>query len=415
VANDAPRKGDAIISNSLQALADMLQDPLLRRFHWLRATGRLAAKATSPKIRPGDDLVAGAELYLAASAAGQDERAALGLRQLLGAVDLAIAPSGITREGSSLRQRQLAWLLLACWLTARRGNRPEQWRLVTLARSLFAALQAITLPGGLPVVGGQLVGTVKANFLAELPISEQAAAQDLLRQARLDDLELLRQDGWLRLDCGRWAGLWHGTPGGWPMEGGLGHQDLGAAVLHWNALPLFIDAGAPPGGKTRDGDYRSAVLHDGITLNGQDPYPFDRPDFSDRFRQDVGGPAPQLRSSADGVQVSFDGYGRKGGHRQIDRHWHFSGDELTISDLVLGTGRPLIERRLLTPWEVTPVKGGLRLEQAGHRLILQGDISARLAPVRVWDAAGQESMATRILFAKASNLPWRGRLTVQPE
>lgn len=393
----------------------MLQDPVLRRFHWLRMTRRLSANAAPPRIRPGDELVAGAELYLAALIAGQDKQAALGLRQLLGAADQAIAPSGITREGSSLRQKQLAWLLLSCWLAARRGNRPEQWRLVTLVRSLFAALQAITLPGGLPVIGAAPPGGVSANPLAELASSDQAAAAELIRQTRLDDLELLRQEGWLRLDCGPWAGLWHGTPGGWPMESGLAHQDLGAATLHWKALPLLIDAGTPQGGRGRDRDYRSARLHGGITLNGCDPYPFDRPDFSARFRHDLAGPAPQLRSSSDGVQISFDGYGRKGGHRQIERHWHFDGDQLTISDLVLGTGRPLIERRLLTPWDVTPVAEGLRLERDGHRLILQGDLSARMARVRVWDAAGQESMATRILFAGAANLPWRGRLTLQPE
>ena len=378
---------------------------MLRSWRWRRLRGKVAARPALP-ARPGDACVDGAALYLNALKKGDESEAAQGLRQILAAAEHAIAPSGITREGSSLRQKQLASLYLQAWLAARRGGRPEQWRLAAIARGLIAALGAITLPGGLPEIGGD----PRAAFD---PIAEEdrAAAEELRRQAKLDDLEFLRADGWLRLDSGPWSGLWHCPTAGWPALDGLAHQDVTSFELHWRGEPLFIDPGSPPADAPElEALYRSHAVHSGISLDRRDPYPPDRANYDDAFRRDIAGPCPTLRSTADGVKIETDGYGRFGGHRQIERHWRFEGETMRIDDLILGTGRPLIERRLLTAWPVVKDGDALIL---GDRLRLTGDQPASLHPARRW-TLGREQALTLIQFAGRCNLPWRGSLTVQP-
>lgn len=404
-----------IISGFFRQLADILHDPVLRAWRWRRLCRRVAPAIPLHAVRPGDGAVHGAARYGAALNKGDEDQAAHGLRQLLGAAEQAIAPSGINREGSSRRQRQLAALYLRSWLAARQAGRPEQWRLAAIARSLLAALQAITLPGGLPDIGAAPADQGPADPFAALSPEDCALAEELLRNARIFDLEALRADGWLRLDCGPWSGLWHCPPGGWPMAGGLGHQDIGAAELHWQGLPLFVDPGSPPEGvKALERLYGSSVAHGGISLQGCDPYPFDRPFYGEAFRRDIAGPPPILRSTADGVKLTMEGYLRQGGHRQIERHWRFQGAALRIEDLVLGTGQPLIERRLVTPWTVARVKGGLSLEQEGHRLLLTADQRIILHPARRWDETGRERPLTLILLSRRANLPWRGAIALQP-
>ena len=388
-------------------LAESLQDPVLRRWHWRRLRRKAAVNPNPPPARPGDAAVEGTAIYLNALTRGNETEAAQGLRMLVAAADQAIAPSGITREGSSLRQKQLAELYVGAWLAARRGGRPEQWRLAAIARSLIAALEAITLPGGLPEIGGD----PRAADSQAIPEEDHSAAQELRRQARLDDLEALRADGWLRLDAGPWSGLWHCPTDGWPAFDGLAHQDATACEIHWRGEPLFVDPGSPPAdGPELEQLYRSHAVHNGISLDGRDPYPLDRPLYDAAFRRDIAGPEPILRSTADGVRVVTDGYARFGGHRQIERHWRFVDNVLRIDDLILGTGRPLIERRLITPWQVTKDGNDVIL---GDRLRIVGDHPATLHPARRW-VAGEEQPLTLILFAGRANLPWRGGITVQP-
>jgi hypothetical protein len=383
----------------------------LRRWRWLRLRRKAAPRTPAMPARPGDAAVAGGALYRRSLAKGDEDGAAQGLRQLLSAAEQAIAPSGITVEGSSRRQRQLASLYLAAWLAARKGGRPEQWRLAAIAGSLQAALRAITLPGGLPDIGAAPADEAPLDLAAD----DRAAAEKLVRQARLDDLELLRQDGWLRLDAGPWSGLWHCPPGGWAAHGGLGHQDVTAAELHWRGMPVVVDPGSPPPARPElDALYRSHAVHSGISLDACEPYPLDRPFYGDAFRRDIAGPKPILRSAADGVRVETEGFARFGGHRQIERHWRFTAGALRIDDQILGTGRPLIERRLVTPWRVAQDQDGVLLEQDGHRLRLAGDHAVTLHPARRWSESGEEQPLTLILFAGRANLPWHGSILITP-
>ena len=387
---------------------------MLRQWRWERLRGRVKP-AGEASARPGNQAVAGAALYRAGLNAQDEDRAAQGLRQLLAGAEQAIAPSGVTREGSTPRQAQLARLFAECWLTARRAGRPEQWRLAAVARSVLGALDALTLAGGLPEIGEAPDDAGPRPPFDHLDESDRRAVEELRRQARLYDLESLRPDGWLRLDSGAWSGLWHCPPTGWPEFGGLTHHDLGAAELHWNGLPLFVDPGTPPPAQAALRPlYRSAIAHGGLTLDGKDPYPENRPDYSDAFRRAVAGPPPELRTRFDGVTLSMDGFGRFGGHRQIERHWRFDGVGLRIEDSILGTGRPLIERRLITPWTVSREDSAIVLTEGEHRLRLSGDAPVTLHPAKLWTERGEERPLTMILFATSANLPWSGALTLQP-
>jgi hypothetical protein len=367
---------------------------VLRHWRRERLRGRVKPAAQDWNPRPGDQAAEGAALYLNGLAGGGEDKAAQGLRLLLSAAEAGLSPSGITREGSSLRQLQLARLFADCWLAAR--GRPEQRRLAALVRSVIGALDAITLPGGLPEIGEAPAGLDFRDPFAHLDEAGRQAVEELRRQARLNDLEILRQDGWLRLDSGPWSGLWHCMPGGWPPHGGLAHHDLGAPELHWRGMPLFVDPG--PGRP-------AGAQHGGLSLDGNDPYPETRDLYSEAFRRDVAGPAPELRTIHDGVRLAMDGYARFGGHRQIERHWHLDGAALRIDDIVLGTGRPRIERRLVTPWAVERGEAGLTLSRNEHRLLLSGDSAVSLK---------QADGLTTILFTARVNLPWHGSLALRP-
>lgn len=396
---------ERIISSFLSTLKESWHDPVLRHWRWERLRGRVKGNGHDWDARPGDQAVQGASLYRDGLAAGDEDKAARGLRALLTAADHGLGASGVTIEGSSLRQVQLARLYTESWLAARTRGRPEQMRLAALARGVVGALDAITLPGGLPEFGDAPAGLDFEDPFAVLDESEHRALEELRRQARLCDLETLRQDGWLRLDAGPWAGLWHCPPGGWPLHEGLGHHDLGAPELHWHGIPLFIDPG--PGRP-------AAVRHGGLSLDGNDPYPETRGSYSDAFRRNVAGPEPELRTTHDGVRLAMDGFGRFGGHRQIERHWRFDGESLTIDDSVLGTGRPRIERRLITPWAVQQSEGGLVLSQGDHRLLLTGDAPAGVSSTTRRNIRGDEFPLTVILFSARANLPWSGSLSLRP-
>ena len=75
-----------------------------------------------------------------------------------------------------------------------------------------------------------------------------------------------------------WSGLWFLSPEGWSPMPGHGHQDAGGFEVHWKDTPLFVDVGR--GAYGDDGEaalYRSALVHNGLTLDDLDPYPPHKP------------------------------------------------------------------------------------------------------------------------------------------
>lgn len=392
------------ISSFFSTLSESWQDPVLRHWRWERLRGRTKPVAET-QARPGDAVGIGTDLYLTGLAARDEDRIAKGLHQLLAGIEQGIGASGATLEGSTLRQAQLARLTGEAWLAARRAGRPEQWRLASAARLIIGAYEALHLTGGLPEFGGKPEAMGAYGPFDNVDETDRQALDELRRQAKLFDLEALRKDGWLRLDRGPWSGLWHCPPGGWPVFEGLAHHDLGAAELHWNGLPLFVDPGP---------SHRSAASHGGLTIDRQNPYPENRGFYSDSFRREAAGPAPELRATHDGVKLAMDGFARFGGHRQMERYWRFDGANLRIEDLILGTGRPLIERRLLTPWLANRDEGGVILSHGGHQLRLAAEGTITLQQTKRWNERGDEMPLTRIVIAMRANLPWNGVTTLEP-
>ncbi len=357
---------------------------------------------------------------------GDEPAAATALAVLLADCDRLLGPSGVLREDSTACHLRLTHGFAEAWLAARRRHRPEAPRLEAILRRLLAALAALTLPGGLPEIGnvpadtppaflaGLLPGgPVDNGWLATLSAGDRRILLSLRDGERLHDLELLRADGWLRSDMGPWSGLWHAPPEGWPSVTGHGHHDVGSFALHYDGAPLFIDPGSPPSPNLAAA-YRSASAHNGLTVDGHDPYPENRPTYSDAFRQAVGGPPPELRSAFDGVSLAFDGFDRLGGPRGASRRWRFAESNLTIEDIILGTGRKRIERRLVTPWPTVLDEGGVAVIRAGRDFRVSGEIPAVLRPFRRWTASGDEQPLTVILFSCRANLPWHGQLQIKP-
>ena len=360
----------------------------------------------------------GAELRLEAAAQS-------GLAILLAEARRLIRPSGLLDTDSTGAHLGHTRIYADAWLAARRLRPADAGRLEIVLKPMLAALSALTLPGGLPQVGAvaaevpRLAGLLPgrpptSGWAGLLPPDEQACLAALRDDQHLDDLERIAADGWLRFDSGRWHGLWHRAPDGWCRADAGGHHDLGGFELHLDSRPIFVDPGsAPP-----DGDpelvqiYRSAVAHNGLTLDGRNPYPPARRSYSEAFRRAVTGAPPVLRAEYDGVSLYYDGFARLGGPRHAERRWRFAGTDLAIDDLVLGTGRFLVERRLITPLPAHLEGDKVILSCGERRLAVTGNGMPQLHPASRWTADGTEQPLTMILFAQRVILPWRGGLGI---
>ena len=412
----------------MSSFGDTLRDPVLLRWRLGRLHGAWPPPADQGSSGFAVDLARdGQRLYRAGLEDGDEEGAANGLA-LLNEAARAIRPSGILDHGSTLCHLQFSHAFADAWLAAERWHRPERRRLETVLTALLAVLPALTLPGGLPEIGesppGEGVarlsgllpgGALDLGWTGTLPPAERQALGQRRDAARLYDLERMRSDGWLRFDSGRWAGLWHGDPDGWPPADGYAHQDIGGFELHHGRHPVFVDPGSPPAGEPAVAAfYRSPLAHNGICLNGRAPYPQSRPFYNAAFRQAVAGPPPVLQAEYDGVSLSFDGYGRSGGRRQVQRRWQFAGAGFRLDDLILGTGRARVERRLITPLPVVVRDGLATLLLEDKPWAVGADSPPVLHSLRRWNDNGDEVPLTMILFAVRANLPWRGRITVTP-
>jgi hypothetical protein len=286
----------------------------------------------------------------------------------------------------------------------------------------------LALPGGLPLIGDVsplqplpwLAGLIRGNdpdqgWTGQLVPEEREALTALREQCFQPDVESLRADGWLRFDIDGWSGLWHAVPGGWPHEDRHGHQDVGSFVLHAGTVPLFVDIGGTGPGEADGAEFRAlASVHNGVQLDGCEPYPTDHPDYTGAFRSEIGGLPPELKSEYDGVSLFYDGFARLRGPRGAFRRWHFAGGGLTIEDHLRGTGRYLLTRRLVTPLTVTVEDDGAILEGGGKRFRVRGDAPLVVGEARRWLGGGVSEPATVLEFSARVGLPWHGRIVVEP-
>jgi len=400
------------------------------------SVARLAAHA--PAILHGLDwredgthdtrlIAQGAALVRLGLAFGLDHHAQAGFTILAEEGKRQFGPSGLLSQGATHHHLMAVMDIAGAWLAARRLNHPQASALEGLLRRIMAPLPALAIAGILPMTGDlsvELPPDFLAGLLADAPLdqgwtallSEQdrAAFAALRDDSRQCDLEALRAEGWLRQTVGPWSGLWHGFPSGWSPVKGYGHADLGSATLHYEGVPIFVDPGNGASG-AEGRAYRTAAAHGGLTIEGADPYPRNRALYCDGFRRNIAGKPPELRAEFDGAFCVYEGYSRLLGHNEVQRRWRIEGRSLIIDDVVNGTGRVTVARRLITPHPLALQEdGSVILSAPGHTLRIKSDLPAELQPGKLWTAWGEFQPAQAILFQGRTNFPWSGRIIVEP-
>ena len=358
---------------------------------------------------------------------GMENHAKAGFAILIEEGKRQFGSSGLISQGSTHHHLVAAMDIAGAWMAAKSKSRPEASALEALLRRLLSPLTALSINGILPWVGDLSVefppaflaglladAPLDQGWTALLPEAEQTAFAALRDDSRLYDLEALRADGWLRQTVGPWSGLWHAFPNGWSPVRGYGHADIGSAVLHYEGVPIFVDPGNGASG-SEGRAYRSAAAHGGLTIDGTDPYPRNRAIYSDGFRRDIAGKAPLLQAEYDGASCIFEGYGRVLGHVEVQRRWRFEDRIMVLEDVVNGTGRGMLARKLITPHPLALQEdGSVILSAPGHSFRIRSEFAPILQPGKIWTAWGESQPAQAIVFAARVNLPWQGRITVEP-
>jgi hypothetical protein len=351
----------------------------------------------------------------------------IGAKILVEEAKRIFSPSGVLREGSSHYHLLYARGYAEAWLWARRHGHGAAAKLESVAARALAVAPHLCLKGGLPLMGDispdcppdhlsafRPDDPATTGWGALLDSDERAAFLALRAQAGIADRAVVAADGWLRFDSGDWNGLWHAAPGGWSPMPGHGHQDTGSFEIHWRDMPLFVDLGR--GSYGEDGPaalYRSARVHNGLALDGADPYPPNKPYYDDAFRRREGGPEPSLAGMADGVTLTFGGYGRIGAP-VVRRQWSFARNGFAVRDTVEGRGRHRIARRLHTPWPVENADGAAIVRGPSGDFRVRAERTAPvLRPVVRWTAYGEGAQANAIVFETGATLPWSGAVNVE--
>jgi hypothetical protein len=292
------------------------------------------------------------------------------------------------REGSSHYHALLTRNYASAWRAARAAGRSEAGELEAIVRRAAACLPLLTLPGGFP-----LIGDISPDCSPDFVLNELAP---LIAYAQPAAADALAADGWLRADFGPWSGLWHAAPDGWCPMPGHGHQDVGGFELHHRGTPLFRDLGR---GTYARADDAAATAHNGVTIDDRDPYPQNRPYYSDRFRRAGGGAPPVLTRTANTVEL----------RGPANRIWTFDGDTLIIHDRIDGTGRHRVARRLHTGLPVSQVGYAVRVADC----TIEADVAPSLKPATLWTAYGVGVPATAIVFETVKTLPYQAEIRVR--
>lgn len=345
----------------------------------------------------------GRGLYRIGLALGLCDAADAGARILIEEATRIFMPSGVLREGSSHYHALVAGWYQDCLAAARRHGRPEAADLAAVAERALAVMPRLTLPGGFPLIGDVSPDRRPAATLATLPPSASPIPE-----------EFLARDGWLHAGFGPWAGLWHAAPGGWSPMPGHGHQDVGAPEIHFGTDPLFVDPGRGAYGESGAAAfYRSGAAHNGLTVDGADPYPPNRPYYEDTFRRRIGGPPPTQDRFGDGVRVRHNGFARLPGVGAVTRTWRFDARSMVLADHVEGRGRRRIVRRMNTPHPVTRDGDALVIKSPAARFRVTADVQGQIEPVVRWIAYGEGTPAVALEFHADAALPWRGEISIE--
>ncbi|MBL6932438.1 MAG: heparinase II/III family protein [Rhodospirillales bacterium] len=309
--------------------------------------------------------------------------------------------SGLLREDSSHYHLLYLRLFENVAKAAEAASRPEAQEFRNIAAKARDVAHFMMLPGGLPLIGDISPDIAPAALLSMLAI--EPGTQSFCA------------DGWVRFNSRPWSGLWHASPNGFSQMPGHGHQDTGSFELHYEDEAVFIDPGR--GAYGEDGEaalYRSAVMHNGLMLNGQDPYPSNRPYYDDNFCRHIAGPLPEMTISSNGVTISHHGFARFSNGGEHHRSWQFDGPRMTLDDKLEGRGRANITRTLITPLAVAPEKDGVTIKGKDRSYFLDtGEARITVEPVTRWQAYGKGVSAYGIRMDTRQELPFAQRLSLE--
>lgn len=325
----------------------------------------------------------------------------MGLDILIHEAARIFAPSGILREGSSHYHALYTRRYAECAALAQDHNIDGADTLSEIASRAMSVLSQLQLPGGMPLVG---------DISPDIPPHNLQAMMDIASSS-----DAINADGWLRVDQHDWHGLWHSAPDGWSQMPGHGHQDTGSFELHWKSERVIVDPGRGAYGETGDAAlYRSGDVHNGLIVNGQDPYPPNKPYYTSVFRESVCGPPPSLSLTETGARLQFDGYQRLGKIGTTTRQWAFDKTMATINDTVDGKGRANIQRQLVTSLPVTITNDSVVLAGSDKSFRIHGATHPTLKPITIWHAYGQGQPGTAIVFNDDDAvLPWHDDLMIE--
>ncbi|MDA1090946.1 MAG: heparinase II/III family protein [Proteobacteria bacterium] len=367
----------------------------------------------------------GRGLYRLGLALGINWAAEAGAKILEQEAKRILMRSGVLREGSSHYHLLITRNFADAWLAARAHDRPEEAALRNIAARALAVIPWLILPGGMPLIGDvspdcppdYLLGLagLESGWLAGLTKDKKAALLELIDETRPVDPESLLEDGWLRLACGPWTGLWHAAPDGWSQAPGHGHQDAGGFELHFQDQPVFIDPGRGAYGETGEAaHYRSARVHNTLSVDGADPFPVNKPYYDDAFRHDITGTAPELTGGGDEVLLTHHGFSRLKGVGALHRKWRFTEKIMTLSDQLAGNGVHRLTRRLITPMNAEAGAGGVVLSGQGRTFhVNSADATATVSEIVCWQAYGEGRPGFMIEFTADTPLPWSGEIRVE--
>lgn len=368
----------------------------------------------------------GRGIFRLALALGRPGWADVGARILVEEARRILLPSGVLREGSSHYHLLIARNYADAWLAAHAHGHAAEPELKAIAARTLAVATHLMLPGGMPLVGdvspdcpprflAALAGADDdGSWLATRADDERAALSSLAAGAA--DVDRLAADGWLKIAAGRWSGLWHASPEGWPPMPGHAHQDLGSFELHLDSTPVVVDPGRGAYGESgAAARYRSGRVHNTLLVDDHDPYPANRPYYDDEFRSRIVAARPTLAAEERAVTLTHHGFSRLGGVGALTRRWTLGHRAVAIEDRLEGRGRRNLIRRLATPLEAEALPMGVLLKGSGKTLWVSGGSAAAVTarPITLWHAYGNGRPGVLIEFAERAALPWAGRLNIE--
>jgi hypothetical protein len=323
----------------------------------------------------------GRGLFLLGLALGDAASADVGGRILVEEAKRIFRPSGMLREGATHYHALLARNYAVAAEAARAHRRPEAEALAEIARRALAVVPALTLPGGMPLIGD---------------ISPDVPPDAMPRHTSGGTAPV--HDGWGRVDCGGWSALTYASPDGLPPIPGHGHQDMASFELHRGAEVVIRDPGR---GTYMNADDVGAAAQNGVSIDGADPYPTNRAYYDDTFRRSIAGPPPQLAVGADEMRVAY---------RWGARRWRFTPSSVEVEDELAGSGTHRVTRRLHTTLPVR-IESGVATLDGRYRVHADAPLTTREAVC--WTAYGEGTAATCIEARSRVALPATLRLEIR--